>query len=272
MNTRFLSRRDWLKLTAAAAVSINTLPILGQEKPDQKAPAALSFICVNDLHFSSKNEAPFFKTMVEEMKAVEPKPKLLLAAGDLVDSGTAVQFDAIKEIFAESGIMLKVCIGNHDWASATDKKAFERAFPDSLNYNFEMDGWQFVVLDTTNGVNNQANKAPQATFDWLDANLGKLDKKQPLILMTHYPIGQGVRNRSGSANDILTRFKEHNFKAAFTAHYHANTEVKYGDAMIYTGRCCSVKANNHDGSKEKGFVACVAGKDGAVTRKFIQVG
>ena len=271
MNTRSLSRREWLRLTAVAAVSVNILPVFGQEKPEEKQLADVPFVCVNDLHFSNKSEAPFFRGMVEKMRALEPKPKLLLVAGDLVDGGTTAQFDAIKEILAESGMTLKICIGNHDWASATDKKAFENAFPDSLNYSFDMGGWQFVVLDTTNGVNNQANKAPLATFDWLNANLGKLDKKKPMILTTHYPIGPGVRNRSGSAADILKRFNDYNLKAAFTAHYHANTEVKYGDAMIYTGRCCSVKANNHDGSKEKGFVACVAGKDGTVKRQFTQV-
>lgn len=269
MTKNTLSRRDWLRLAAAAAISFNALPVIGQEKPDESGD--LNFICVNDLHYSASTEAPFFKKMVEKMKAVEPKPKLLLVAGDLVDKGTDEEFNAIKEILAETGMTLKVVIGNHDWASQTDKKGFEKAFPDSLNYSFEMDGWQFVCLDGTNGVTNQANQIPKAAFDWLDANLEKLDKKKPLILMTHYPVGPGVRMRSANADDLLKRFKDYNLRAGFTAHYHANTETKFGEAMIYTGKCCSVKANNHDGTKEEGFYACVAKKDGTVTRKFVQV-
>jgi hypothetical protein len=133
-----------------------------------------------------------------------------------------------------------------------------------------MGGWQWVCLDSTNGI-NLANQIQKPTFDWLDANLEKLDKKKPMILVTHYPLGPGVRNRSGNAEALLKRFNDYNLKAVFTGHYHAFTETKYNGAVVTTDRCCSVKAQNHDGSTEKGFFACVAKKDGTLERKFVTV-
>jgi 3',5'-cyclic AMP phosphodiesterase CpdA len=270
MRTKSLSRREWLRLSSASALGLIASPIFGGEAPATRETSGLSFICVNDLHFSNTNEAPFFKRMVEKMKAVEPAPKLLLVAGDLVDSGTTGELDAIKGILAESGMTVKVVLGNHDWASNTDRKAFETAFPGSLNYSFDMDGWQFVCLDSTNGINLQ-NRIQKATFEWLDANLDKLDKKKPTILMTHYPLGPGVRTRSANAEELLNRFKGYNLKAAFNGHYHAYTETQFNDCVITTNRCCSVKASNHDSSKEKGFFACVAKPDGTLTRRFVVV-
>jgi calcineurin-like phosphoesterase family protein len=267
---RTLSRREWLRLATVAAVGLESLPVFGQEKPASEGTTDLSFVCVNDLHYSAKTEAPFFRKMVDKMKAVEPKPKLLMVVGDLVEKGTAAEFEALKEILAESGMTLRVVVGNHDWASNTDRKAFEEAFPNSLDYSFELNGWQWVCLDSTNGI-NLANQIQKATFDWLDANLDKLDKKKPMILVTHYPLGPGVRNRSGNAEALLKRFKDYNLKASFNGHYHAFTETKYNDVVITTGRCCSVKAGNHDNSKEKGFFACVAKQDGALERKFVAV-
>ena len=43
-----------------------------------------------------------------------------------------------------------------------------------------------------------------------------------------------------------------------------------GAVVLTTNRCCSRKANNHDGSKQKGFFACAA-RGGKVTHTFVEV-
>ena len=56
----------------------------------------------------------------------------------------------------------------------------------------------------------------------------------------------------------------------FTGHYHGYTERSHAGTFIVTNRCCALKRNNHDGTPEKGFFACIA-KDGRVARRFVEV-
>jgi hypothetical protein len=261
-----VSRRRLLGMTAGVCLASGFWP--GALAAQDASAGEFPFICVNDLHYTDENCAPFFKRMVEKMKQASPDSKLLLVAGDLVENGTVVQCAAIKELLAASGMTLKVVIGNHDYASDTDRKAFEEAFPDSLNYTFEHGGWQFVCVDTTFGRNGLEIQKP--ALQWLDDELPKLDKKRPMILMGHHPLAAGVAIRVRSADAMLDRFKEFNLRAAFNAHYHAFTEKTLRDCVLTTDRCCSFRANNHDGSKEKGFFACQV-KDGKVVRQFVEV-
>lgn len=65
-------------------------------------------------------------------------------------------------------------IGNHDWKSNADCRAFDEAFPRSRNYAFEQGGWQFVGLDSSHGTRSRVAVQPEA-LRWLDDNLGRLD-------------------------------------------------------------------------------------------------
>ena len=43
-------------------------------------------------------------------------------------------------------------IGNHDYVTQNNRKAYLEAFPLRLNYYFHHHGWQFIGLDTTEGL------------------------------------------------------------------------------------------------------------------------
>ncbi|HEY7118694.1 MAG TPA: hypothetical protein VH475_19040, partial [Tepidisphaeraceae bacterium] len=89
------------------------------------------------------------------------------------------------------------------------------------------------------------------------------------LLVTHFPQGPKVTNRSLNADDLLDRFKPYNLAGVFGGHYHAYTATTVRDIPIKTNRCCSLKRSNHDGSKEKGYFLCSA-KEGKVTPTFVQ--
>jgi 3',5'-cyclic AMP phosphodiesterase CpdA len=228
------------------------------------------FICVNDLHFFDDKCIPFFQDAITKMKAASPDSKLLLVVGDLVDEGKPAQFDKIRELLKSSGMTFKVVCGNHDWVSDTDRKAYEQSCPDSLNYTFDNNGWQFVALDSSDGTKFSNTNILKPTLDWVDQNLPKLDKIRPMVLMTHFPLGPGVTNRPLNADNLLDRFRNYNIRAIFNGHYHAFTERQRRDFVITTDKCCSFHRNNHDNTPEKGFFACQA-QDGKIIRKFVQV-
>jgi hypothetical protein len=103
----------------------------------------------------------------------------------------------------------------------------------------------------------------------VDDHLPKLDKLKPMVILTHFPLGANVKYRPANADDLLDRFREFNLRAVFDGHWHGFTERTRGATVLTTNRCCSLKRDNHDGTKEKGYFVCDA-KDGQITRKFVE--
>jgi predicted phosphodiesterase len=268
MDMKQISRRRLMKMSAGALLAAGIWPgaLAAQDAPSPD----FSFLVVNDLHYVDTGCVPFFSGMVQKMKAASPDSRLLLVVGDTCENGTPAQLMGMREILKTTSRTIKVVIGNHDWASDTERKTFDTIWPDSLNYTFDHNGWQLVALDTTDGTKYQETSVLKPTLDWLDKNLPRLDKKRPMILYTHFPLGQGVNYCPKNAEDVLNRFKEYNLRAVFNGHYHAATERKVGDYLITTGKCCSYRRNNHDNTPEKGFLACKT-QDGKVIREFVEV-
>ena len=227
------------------------------------------FIVANDIHFMSDRCAAFLERVLEKAKA-GPKPDFCLLAGDLTDHGKASEFTAVKESFQRLGTPCCPVIGNHDYLKQNDRSDYETVFPGRLNYHFEHQGWLVVGLDSTEGLKYNNTAIHSSTLQWLDDNLPKLDKKSPLVLFTHFPLGENVIYRPSNTDAVLERLRGHNLRAVFSGHYHAFTERHAGEITLVTNRCCSISRANHDNSKEKGFFLCEA-KEGVVTRTFVEV-
>ncbi len=256
-----------MKMSAGALLAAGIWP--GALRAQQPATENFSFICVNDLHYWDAGCAPFFNRAIKLMKDSAPQSKLLIVDGDLTEHGTAAEFDGIKALLKTTGMEMKVVPGNHDWATQTDRKGYEEAWPDSLNYSMESGGWQFVFLDSTDGT--KARVAVQApTMQWVEQNAPRLNKNRPTVLVTHFPLGEGITNRATNADALLEHFKEINLRAVFNGHHHAFTEKSRGEIIFTTDKCCSFRANNHDRTTEKGFFVCEVA-DGKLSRRFVEV-
>jgi 3',5'-cyclic AMP phosphodiesterase CpdA len=262
------SRRELMTWSASALLAANLWP--GRLAAQDKAAKPFDFIIVNDLHTVDADCGKWLEKVVASMKAQDAKPQFCFIAGDLTDDGTAPQYAIVNDVFKTLGLPIYTVPGNHDYtAKEQQRTAYEEARPKSINYMFDHGGWQVVALDSTDGT--KANVAiKQPTFDYLDAALPKLDKSKPTLLVTHFPMGPKVKMRPTNADDLLDRFKPFNLSAVFGGHYHAYTATTLRDIPIKTNRCCSLKRNNHDGSKEKGYFLCAA-KDGKVTPTFVEV-
>lgn len=259
------SRRQLLRMTPAGLLSLGLWPgVLAAGEKDNKE---IRFIVINDLHVTDRSCTDWLAGIVKEMK--DHKAELVILDGDLSEHGEAAQLTPVRDLFQTLGVPIRVVIGNHDWRSNSDRKAFDEVFPNSCNYTFDHGGWQFLGLDTSHGMRSQvAVQSP--TLTWLDSNLGKLDRNKPMVLFTHFPLGEKVPMRVSNPDAVYQRLKTFNIRAVFNGHHHGFTERKLRDVIITTNRCCSRKAGNHDGSKEKGYFICTA-KDGVVMRKFVAV-
>lgn len=268
MQTQPISRRRMMRMSAGALLSAGLWP--GALAAQDAKAEDFTFIEVNDLHYIDPKCVPFFEKVVTKMKAVGADSKLLLVVGDTCENGTPAQLNGMKDILKTVGMTTKVVIGNHDWTTQTDRKAYEEAWPGSINYTFEHAGWQFIGLDSSDGVKYQQTSVLKPTLDWLDENLPKLDKKRPMIVFTHFPLGEGVQYQLKNSNEFLARFMDYNLSGIFNGHYHSLTQKPRSDYIISTDRCCAYRRDNHDNSVEKGFFLCKT-KDGKLTREFIEV-
>lgn len=262
-----LSRRAALqRLSAGALLSAGLWP--GALRADAERPtSSFKFIAVNDTHCMSPECVPYLRGLVAQMKQAEPE--FCLHAGDLTEKGEREHFENVKEIFgALPGEMYPV-LGNHDYLTQTDRRAYIETFRLRVNYYFRHRGWQFVGLDTTDGLRYEKTDIQPATFEWLRDYLPRLNPRKPTVLFTHFPLGEGVNYRPRNADALLERFRDFNLQAVFNGHYHSLTERKHRGVLVTTNRCCALKRTNHDGSKQKGYFVCEA-RDGRIERKFVE--
>lgn len=270
-----MQRRELIKMGAGALVAAELLPRQSQAAgpaPAAKAAAAeaWSFIAVNDLHFHDAACTPWFEKTVAAMKQSAPEATFCLLGGDLADEAKPAQFAGALDAFKKLGIPLYSTPGNHDYATDTDRTTYDTLLPGQTNQVFTHRGWQFVGLDTSEGTKWGDTHIQPGTFEWLDANLLKLDKSAPTVIWTHFPLGTGVAHRPLNADALLEKLSVLNIRAAYSGHWHAFTEKTWHDAVFTTDRCCSRFRDNHDGTKEKGWFVCTVSGD-KIDRRFVQV-
>jgi 3',5'-cyclic AMP phosphodiesterase CpdA len=211
------------------------------------------FVVVNDTHYRDVRCGDYLTEAFEQIQAEQRKPELILLAGDLATDGRKKEFGPIKDILSAQNCPVYVTPGNHDYEPDKSGKQYDALFPNRRNYVVEHKGWTILALDSTLNVQFRNVAVQPATLAWLDSALPKLDPGRPMVIFTHFPLGEGVRNRSTNADAVLKQFEKHNLRAAFTGHFHALTEKKHGDIPICGNRCLAFSRGNHDGSKEKGY-------------------
>ena len=258
-----LTRRTLLKASAGTLLATAAWP--RGLRADDAPPKPLRLAVLNDLHIFDDKCPAYFEPLITKLNAADLD--LVLIAGDLTQDSTAAQFDLFKKIFAQLKPPYRVVPGNHDMIKG--HQAWDEAFPDSNNYTFTLGGIQFLALDTCQKSDYQNITVPASTLDYAQAALTKLDPKAPLVVFTHFPLGENVTYRPTNAQALLDLFKHHNLRAVFSGHFHGFTERTAGDVVLTTNRCCSLHTANHDGTKEKGYFLVIA--EGAkLSRSFIE--
>lgn len=262
-----ITRRAALqRISAGTLLALGVWP--GSLRADNETPAeTFRFLAINDTHCMSPECVSYLEGVVAHMRV--SNAEFCLHSGDLTEKGERHYHETVKGIFGRLPGAMYPVIGNHDYTTQTDRRTYTQTFPLKLNYYFHHRGWQFIGLDTTDGLRYEKTEIQPATFAWLRDYLPRLNPRKPTVLFTHFPLGAGVNYRPANADALLDRFRDFNLQAVFNGHYHAFTERRHAGVTITTNRCCALKRTNHDGTKEKGYFVCVA-KEGRVTRDFVE--
>jgi 3',5'-cyclic AMP phosphodiesterase CpdA len=263
-NESQMTRREALRhVSAGTLLAMGLWPGLARAEEGGR----FRFVVVNDIHYMSEECGAWLRQVIQRIKT--DKPEFCIVAGDLADHGTEEELAAVREILKEANVPVPVVIGNHDYASLADRVAYEKVFPGQMNHDFEHKGWQFIGLDTTEGTRYDKTSVADATLQWLDARLPKLDPHKPTVIFTHFPLGLDVPYRPLNADALLEKFREFNVRAVFSGHYHGYTERHQGTTVLNTNICCSLKRGNHDNTNVKGYFLCEANEQ-TVLRTLVQ--
>src|SRR5439155_1089399 len=88
-------------------------------------------------HRQGADRGRWLEGVIRRMNRHKEKPEFCLVAGDLAEHGRKEQLAAMRDLLKTLAMPAHVVIGNHDYVTQTDRKAFEEIYPDRLNYKFE---------------------------------------------------------------------------------------------------------------------------------------
>lgn len=260
-----LRRRHALKLGLSSIAAI-ALGLPARAREDAKESSSFKFAVVNDLHLLDEGCVNFFTRVVGRIN--QQKTDLCLIVGDLTEHGSKRQNGTIKDVLKGLKVPTYYVPGNHDFDESGSRKGYDDAFPQMVNYRFEHGGYQFLGLDTTQGRAGSNTVISKSTLDFTAAAITQLDKKKPLVVFTHFPLGFLMPSRPKNANDLLALLAEHNVQAVFNGHFHSSTQRAWAGTTITTNTCCSFRKANHDFDWRKGYFLCTA-HEGSVEREYV---
>jgi 3',5'-cyclic AMP phosphodiesterase CpdA len=153
---------------------------------------------ITDLHlgFDPGNPDELNRRRLDEalrtLRDMVPRPDLLLATGDLADTGDdSASYARLKEAVADLPFPVYCALGNHD-----GRAAFRAAFPDAPMpdgfHQYAIEDWdlRILVLDTLEEGRHGGNFC-ETRGAWLKARLDEAPERPTLLVLHHPPIESG---------------------------------------------------------------------------------
>ena len=154
---------------------------------------------ITDIHlgFEPNNPAEFNRKRLDRtlrtLCSMEPRPDLLLATGDLSDSGDdSVSYRRLKSALAACPFPVWFCVGNHD-----SRESFLKYFPHVptadgfIQYALEDYPVRILVLDTLEEGRHGGGFC-EIRAAWLEARLAEQPDRPTILVLHHPPIATGL--------------------------------------------------------------------------------
>src|SRR5258708_7594359 len=150
---------------------------------------------ISDMHVKAEGEllygridtAGFLERAAAHVMALDPRPDVVLATGDLVEGGKPEEYALLRRLLAPLAMPVYLIPGNHDGRDALRAAFLDHAYlPQSgfLQYTLEGLPVRLIALDTLVPGKTHGELCAER-LDWLEARLGEGDR--PTILFMHHP-------------------------------------------------------------------------------------
>ncbi|MFT5598566.1 MAG: Icc protein, partial [Chitinophagales bacterium] len=152
---------------------------------------ALRIAQITDIHLTehdgetlqSIDTGESLRQVLAEISALSPRPSLIIASGDLVQTANSKSYSRLKSIFCDMDIPVYVLPGNHD-----DSEMMQQHLVGGrVKYQSKLDlnGWLILFLDSTiKGENHGVVSEKEQTL--LEKNIGS-EFNKPILITLHHP-------------------------------------------------------------------------------------
>lgn len=265
-----LTRRAMMgRLAGLLAVGAWPGAVLAADRRSTQKVGWIRFVVTNDYHHEEAACDPWMRALFLQVAETEGA-EFCFGLGDLANSGKRQSLESIRDLSGLADMPFYPTPGNHDLDLSPVDGLYAEVFPGRRNYTFTQNGWQFVVVDSTEGDKWKDVTISEDTLAWLDETMPTLDPFAPTVLATHFPLAAQVRMCPLNAESLLAKFVGHNLAGTFGGHFHGQTENRRGRATLVTNVCVARVRGNHDDSDFKGYWVCDGEPDGTLTRRFVE--
>lgn len=190
-------------------------------------PAAQTFrfALLTDTHISIENASAStdLSLAVDEINKNHALA-FVLVDGDIADHGDSLSLKKAKKLLDHLTIPYYITSGNHDSDNArTDLTNFIHVFGDNT-FVFQYAGFYFVGFPTGPVSVGSEGHISVPTLDFLKTELKRIPSKNPIFLMTHYPLLDGDVD---NWRELSTQLSNRTIVAVLNGHYHRNALLNY---------------------------------------------
>jgi 3',5'-cyclic-AMP phosphodiesterase len=220
---------------------------------------------ISDMHVKAEGKllyrrvdtAGFLERAVAHVNALDPRPDIVIATGDLVEGGKPEEYARLKRLLAPLAMPVHLIPGNHDARDALREVFADHAYlprAGFLQYTIETLPVRLIALDTlVPGKGYGALCAER--LDWLEARLGEGDRPT-VVFMHHPPFDCGIDafdnaklNEGGERLAEIVR-RHDNVERVMCGHVHRPIQVRWAGTMASIAPSTAHQAtlDLHDGA------------------------
>jgi outer membrane protein assembly factor BamB len=199
---------------------------------------------MSDTHIGSPNGGAEedLRQTVADINSIKDSIAFVVITGDITELGTNQQLLLAKQILDSLQIPYYIIPGNHDtgW-SESGGLSFTKTFGGD-RFFFKYNGINFIACASGPYVRMSDGHVPRDAMNWLQNELKKIKKDEPIIFLNHYPLDSGLDNWY----QVIDLLKTKNTILALCGHGHANRPVKAEDIPSVMGRS-NLRAKENEG-------------------------
>jgi 3',5'-cyclic AMP phosphodiesterase CpdA len=220
---------------------------------------------ISDMHIKPPGEllyrridtAGFLARAVAHINALDPRPDVVLATGDLVEGGKAEEYALLRRLLAPLAMPVYLIPGNHD-ARETLRAAFaDHAYlPKDGFVQYTVEDWpvRLIALDTLVPGKTHGELCAER-LAWLQARLAESDRPT-LIFMHHPPFECGIAPFDGhrllaGEKELVALVRRHpQVERAICGHVHRPIQLRWAGTMASIAPSTAHQAtlDLHDGA------------------------
>ncbi len=204
------------------------------------------FAQLTDIHLNRGN-ASREADLQQSISAINAMDDIdfVLITGDVSEEGDRATLQQAKEFFDQLRVPYYIVMGNHEtkW-SDSGCTAWQEIFGYE-RFQMQHQGVHFLGFNTGPLMRMAYGHVVPQDLSWLEQQLRRIPKEEPVIIVTHYPLIPGEMDNWYQATDIL---RHYNVRLCIGGHYHQLQNLSYdGIPGILMRATCS------DSEKPSGF-------------------